>query len=146
MGAPFVRRNLGGGAGPRGLQQNVAQPPRIAALEVKSLAEYLMATARVRWAEAVVLDLADIEYSLVPVGQICCHGGISQAVRCFPDIAALLHAKLATSVLKGIRPHNRRDGLVECPYSRRSLIGSRRTEIRRNMVRLHASVDKISFR
>ena len=74
MATPCVHRNLGSLVGACGFQQNVPQPPRIAALEAKSLAEYpsLVATARVRRIEAVVLNLADIEHSLVPLRQIGC--------------------------------------------------------------------------
>src|SRR5712664_831465 len=87
MATPCVHRNLGSLVGACGFQQNVPEPPRIAALEAKSLAEYpsLVATARVRRIEAVILDLADIEHSLVPLRQIGCHGGclVSQrSLRC----------------------------------------------------------------
>ena len=88
MATPCVHRNLGSLVGARGFQQNVPEPPRIAALEAKSLAEYpsLVATARVRRIEAVILDLADIEHSLVPLRQIGCHGGCLVSQRSFQCI------------------------------------------------------------
>jgi hypothetical protein len=54
-----------------GFKQDISQPGRVAALEVERLAEYpsLVAAARVRWAQAIVLDFADIEDSLIAVRQ-----------------------------------------------------------------------------
>lgn len=63
MRAPRVHRNRGGLAGACGVKQQLSQPGCVAALKVEGLAEYpgLVPTAWVRWAQAIVLDLAEIE-------------------------------------------------------------------------------------
>jgi hypothetical protein len=75
MGSPNVRRNLRGLAETRGFKQNISQPSCIAALKIKRLTEYpsLMSAARVQWAQAIVLNLANIENSLVTIGQMYGH-------------------------------------------------------------------------
>ena len=69
MGPPCVRRNLGDLAGACGFKQNISQPRCVGALEVEGLAEYpsLVPAARMRRAQAIVLDLADIEDCLIAV-------------------------------------------------------------------------------
>ena len=71
MGPPSVHRNLGGIAGACGFKQNISQPSCVAALKVKGFAEYpsLVPAARVRRIHTIVLDLADIEDSLIAVRQ-----------------------------------------------------------------------------
>jgi hypothetical protein len=77
MGPPRVHGNLGCLAGACDFKQNISQPRGVAALKVKGLAEYpsLVPTARVRRARAIVLDLADIEDSLMAVRQARRHAG-----------------------------------------------------------------------
>jgi hypothetical protein len=66
-----------GFGGTCGFEQSVAQPRCIAPLKIESLAEYpgLMPTARVRLAQAIVRNLADIEDSLIAVRQKRRHAG-----------------------------------------------------------------------
>ena len=61
-----------------GFKQNISQPSSVAALKVEGLAKYpgLVPTAWVRWAQAIVLDLADIEDSLIAARQTCRHAGV----------------------------------------------------------------------
>jgi hypothetical protein len=58
-------------AGPRGFKQNISQPGCVAALEPKRVTEYssLVSATRVRWAQAIILKLADIEDCLIPMRQ-----------------------------------------------------------------------------
>lgn len=78
MSAPYVDLNPGGLTGSSGLQQDTPQPRRIAALEIESFPEYpsLVTPARMCRAEAIVLDLANIEYGLIGVRQIGHHGTV----------------------------------------------------------------------
>ena len=77
MGPPSVNGNLGGLAGACGFKQNISQLGGIAALKVKGLAEYpsLVTAARVRRAQAIVLDFADIEDCFIAVRQTRRHAG-----------------------------------------------------------------------
>src|SRR5580704_1509651 len=74
---PGVLPNLEGLAGACGFEQNVAQPRGVATLKIERVTEYpsLMPGARMRWVQAVVLDLADIEDSLIAQRQALCHDG-----------------------------------------------------------------------
>ena len=67
--------NRGGLAGACGFKQNVSQPCCVAALKIEGLAEYpsLVPTARVRGAQAIVLDLADIKDRSIAMRQIPRH-------------------------------------------------------------------------
>ena len=77
MRPPVVHHNRGGLVGVRGFKQNVSQPRGVAVLKIEGFAEYprLVPTARVRRAHAIVLDLADIEDSLIAVRQTRHHAG-----------------------------------------------------------------------
>ena len=77
MRPPGVHRDRRDLAGACGFKQNVSQPRCVAPLKVEGLAEYpgLVPTARVRRAQAVVLDLADIEDGLIAVWQMFRHSG-----------------------------------------------------------------------
>jgi hypothetical protein len=70
MGSPNIRRSLKGLFRTRGLEQIFSQPRRIALFNAKSLAEYasLVPPARVRCAEAIVLDLTEVEDGLIAAG------------------------------------------------------------------------------
>jgi hypothetical protein len=56
-------------------KQSIAQPRCIALLKAKRFLKYpsLMATARMRWAEAIVLEFADINDCPIAVRQVHCH-------------------------------------------------------------------------
>lgn len=84
MGPPNVRRNPGGLAGARGFKQNISQPRGVLALKIKGLAEdpSLVPAARMRRAQAIVLDFANIEDSLFAVGQTRRHAGIGTSYWC----------------------------------------------------------------
>lgn len=77
MGPPSVGRNLEGLVGACGFEQNVAQPRCIGLLKIEGLAEYpgLVPASRVRQAQAIVPDLANIEDRLIAVRQTRRHGG-----------------------------------------------------------------------
>ncbi len=63
MGSPSVGGNWLSEAAGRGLKQGVPQPRGIVLLEAEGLPKHpcLVPTARVRWAQAIVLELPDIE-------------------------------------------------------------------------------------
>jgi len=69
MGSPSVLCDLKGLAGACGFEQNITQPPGVTTLKVERLAEYpgLVPAARMRWVQAIVLDLANIEDRLIAV-------------------------------------------------------------------------------
>jgi hypothetical protein len=77
MRPPRVYRDRRGLAGARGFKQNVSQPGCVAVLKVEGLAEYpgLVPASRVRWVQAIALDLADIEDGLLAVWQMLRHNG-----------------------------------------------------------------------
>jgi hypothetical protein len=77
MRSPGIHRKRGGVAGMSCFKQNVTQPGCVAALEVEGLAKHpgLVPTARVRRVQAIVLDLANIEDSLITVRQTLRHAG-----------------------------------------------------------------------
>src|ERR1700759_1688172 len=64
-------------AGMGGIEENAAQPRRIAPFETECLAEYpgFMPTARVYQAQAIILDLADIENGLIAARKASRHRG-----------------------------------------------------------------------
>jgi len=78
VGSPGIRGNSKGLAGTCGSKQSFSQPGGIAAPEVEGLAENssLVSAARVRWAQAIVLDLADVEESVIAVRQARRHHGM----------------------------------------------------------------------
>ena len=67
MGSPWVGCNLDCLAGACRLKQNISQPRSISAMQVEGLAEHpgLVPAARMQRAQAIILNLADIEDSLV---------------------------------------------------------------------------------
>jgi len=77
MGPPSVGRILRGLAGARGFKQSISQPRCIAPPKAERLTKYpsLVPAARVRGAQAIVLDLADIEDRSIAVRQKCRHAG-----------------------------------------------------------------------
>jgi len=66
---PSVGCDLRRLAGACSFEQNISQPRRIALLKVKRLSKYpsLVPATRVGQAQAIILDLADIENRLVAV-------------------------------------------------------------------------------
>ena len=71
MRAPGIYRNRGRLAGACRCNQNVSQPSSVTMFETERLAEYpsLMPTARVRQAQAIVLNLTDIENNIIAIWQ-----------------------------------------------------------------------------
>ena len=71
MRPPKVGRDRGGLVRACSLKQNVSQPRRVIALQVEGLAEYpgLVPASRVRRAQAIVLDFAQIDYGLIAAWQ-----------------------------------------------------------------------------
>jgi len=76
MGAPSVDRILRGLVGASGFNQDISQPRCIASLKAQRLAKYpsLVPTARMRGAQAIILDFADIEDRFIAVRQMRRHG------------------------------------------------------------------------
>jgi hypothetical protein len=67
MRTPFVRGDFDRLLEARGIEYGVPQPGRIGAPKAESVAEYpsLVSASRVRRVQAIVLNLADIEYRLM---------------------------------------------------------------------------------
>jgi hypothetical protein len=77
MGSPNVGGDLRGLAGACGFKQNIPQPRCIASLKVERLAKYssLYRPCGCKGAQAIVLDLAEIEIRPIAVWQSCRHAG-----------------------------------------------------------------------